>query len=173
MSLTFQCTVVTSRLHSWEALPTGSWGSTMGGSCDPLSVSLHSRAVESPELQERGESGQSCSAAYLPLLCPGALVAQWVFCLRGSVSPKYKKKGGGRYHFSMRSKQIKHSNDHIKGNQVRKRGGEYPGTGNTAVTYEASNALLDYLKQPFEVKRKRLLENAGSSGSITLYIVSI
>ena len=33
----------------------------------------------------------------------------------------------------MRSKQIKHSNDHIKGNQVRK-GGEHPGTpfgGNT------------------------------------------
>ena len=30
-----------------------------------------------------------------------------------------------RYNFSMRSKQIKHSNDHIKGNQVRKgEGGE-------------------------------------------------
>ena len=40
-----------------------------------------------------------------------------------SVSPKYKNKGGGRYKFSMRSKQIIHSSDHIKGNQVRKGGG--------------------------------------------------
>ena len=31
---------------------------------------------------------------------------------------------GGRYNFSMGSKEIKHSNDHIKGNQVRKGGGE-------------------------------------------------
>ena len=42
---------------------------------------------------------------------------------------------GGRYNFSMGSKQIKHSNDHIKGNQVRKggRGGAtwYPPLGET------------------------------------------
>ena len=64
--------------------------------------------------------------------------AQWHFCWKGlyttsvmssySVFPPSKKKergggGGGRYNFSMRSKQIKHSNDHIKGNQVRKGGG--------------------------------------------------
>ena len=43
--------------------------------------------------------------------------------------------GGGRYNFSMRSKQIKHSNDHIKGNQVRKGGGApwYPPLGETLV----------------------------------------
>ena len=39
-----------------------------------------------------------------------------------------KKERGGRCNFSMRSKQIKHSNDHIKGNQARKGGGEHPGT---------------------------------------------
>ena len=54
---------------------------------------------------------------------------------RASVFPPSKKrKGGGRYNFSMRSKQIKHSNDHIKGNQVRKRGGGapwYPPLGET------------------------------------------
>ena len=37
--------------------------------------------------------------------------------------PSKKRKGGGRYNFSMRSKQIKHFNDHIKGNQVKKGGG--------------------------------------------------
>ena len=37
--------------------------------------------------------------------------------------PSKKERGGGGNNFSMRSKQIKHSNDHIKGNQVRKGGG--------------------------------------------------
>ena len=49
--------------------------------------------------------------------------------------PQVKKErgGGGRYNFSMRSKQIKHSNDHIKGNAVRKGGGApwYPPLGET------------------------------------------
>ena len=54
-----------------------------------------------------------------------------IFC---SVSPKSKRKGvgGERYNFSIRSKQIKHSNDHIKGNRVRKGGGGHPFGGNTA-----------------------------------------
>ena len=39
---------------------------------------------------------------------------------------KKRKGGGGRCNFSLRSKQIKHSNDHIKGNQVRKGGGGAP-----------------------------------------------
>ena len=47
-------------------------------------------------------------------------------------SQKERGRGGGeRYNFSIRSKQIKHSNDHIKGNQVRK-GGGHPFGGNTA-----------------------------------------
>ena len=53
-----------------------------------------------------------------------------------SVSPKYKKKGGGggRYNFSVISKQTRHSNDHIKGNHVRKGGWGapwYPPLGET------------------------------------------
>ena len=44
--------------------------------------------------------------------------------LYGAVFPPSKKrKRGGGYNFSMISKQIKHSNDHIKENQVRKEGG--------------------------------------------------
>ena len=49
------------------------------------------------------------------------------YIIHVSVFPPSKKKrgGGGGYNFSMRSKQIKRSwtNDHIKGNQVRKGGG--------------------------------------------------
>ena len=48
--LTFQCTVVTSLLHSWEVEPTGSWGRTIGESCDRPSPRRHNLAVESPDL---------------------------------------------------------------------------------------------------------------------------
>ena len=61
-------------------------------------------------------------------------------CLYAQCFPQVQKERGGRYNFSMRSKQIKHSNDHIKGNQVRK-GGEgvpwYPPLGETLMPYVA------------------------------------
>ena len=57
--------------------------------------------------------------------------------------PSNKRKGGGgggeRDNFSMRSKQIKHSNDHIKENQVRKGGG---GEKHCTVTTECADSSI-------------------------------
>ena len=56
-----------------------------------------------------------------------------------------KGRGVGRYNFFMRSKQIKYSNDHIKGNQVRKGGGGaawYPPLGETLVYVYHTGGLM-------------------------------
>ena len=51
--------------------------------------------------------------------------------------PQVQKERGGRYNFSVRSKQIKHSNDNIKGNQITNGGGG--GGGGTLVPLFGGN----------------------------------